>query len=148
MWLDVVGYATVLSHPTSSYRSVSPAYSLLSHPSYPVLPLPTPSYLILPSLTHPTLDASLNHPTLSGFSVMIRHQLSLRVQTTTLVSVQGAWCPRACYGYNHSGIVTPPLVGLRQMRTSEERDHCISYPILPYEGWQENPVKDEVARMW
>ena len=74
--------ASLLSHPTLSYRIVLPSYILLSHTSYPVLPLPTPSYIILPSLTHPTLDFSLNLPTLA---VMLRHQL---FQTTTLVSVR------------------------------------------------------------
>ena len=81
--------ASLLSPPTLSYRIVLPSYILLSHTSYPVLPLPTPSYIFLPSLTHPTLDFSLNHPTLS---VMLRHQLFLLVQTTTLVSVRFELC--------------------------------------------------------
>jgi len=51
-------YTGFYCHPTSSYIHCHPTTSYLVLywillPSNPVLPYPTPSYLILPSLTHP-----------------------------------------------------------------------------------------------
>ena len=60
---DTLSY--ILPRPTLDRPFILP-HILHPHPSYPILPLPTPSYLILPSLTHPTLDPPLNHPTLSA----------------------------------------------------------------------------------
>ena len=64
----------LLSHLTLSYCIVLPSI-LHSHPSYPVLPLPTPS---LPSLTHPTPSYFL-YTYVASIRTMTRENLTVNI---------------------------------------------------------------------